>query len=128
MDTDGLRGYATYHYSQEARKRDASGGDKQAASSEALSARNCDPQALDGRIGHFGVGGQHSVFFMGFMEHIMTKTTDDTKVNDMVISGDEMHKKWDKGKRDEVYNFKVNQRDPGTLRILTSCAHCDDGY
>ena len=32
-----------------------------------------DPLRLTGNIGHFGVGAQNAVFFMGNMEHIMSR-------------------------------------------------------
>ena len=81
MDQDDIRAYTTYSYSQEARENDAA--NERISSSKINKRKNQndpkragDPLVLTGNIGHFGVGAQHSTFFMGHMEHIMSLAVD----------------------------------------------------
>ena len=81
MDQDDIRAYATYSYSQEARENDAA--NERISPSKIKKRKNQndtkvagDPLVLTGNIGHFGVGAQHSTFFMGKMEHIMSRAVD----------------------------------------------------
>ena len=80
-----------------------------------------DPLRLTGNIGHFGVGAQNAVFFMGNMEHIMSRAvtaTGKTPVEDMVISAKEMHDKYDRGDHKDVYDFPVHARALGDPKWL----------
>ena len=81
MDEDDMQAYATYSYSQEARENDAA--NERISPSKMKKRKNQmdpnrvgDPLVLTGNIGHFGVGAQHSTFFMGFREHIMSRAVD----------------------------------------------------
>jgi hypothetical protein len=81
MDQDDIRAYATYSYSQEARENDAaneriSPSKMKKRKNQTDPKRAGDPLVLTGNIGHFGVGAQHSTFFMGHMEHIMSRAVD----------------------------------------------------
>lgn len=81
MDQDDIRAYATYSYSQEARENDAANERISPLKMKKKKNQNDpnrigDPLVLTGNIGHFGVGAQHSTFFMGFREHIMSRAVD----------------------------------------------------
>lgn len=61
---------------------------------------------------------------MGDMEHVISRAAGSTKkesVEDMVISGEEMHAKWEKGDRTTVYNFPIQPRAPGDAKLVLAC-------
>ena len=43
------------------------------------------------------------------------------RCEDMVISGEEMHAKWEKGDRTTVYNFPIQPRAPGDTKLVLAC-------
>jgi hypothetical protein len=58
---------------------------------------------------------------MGDMEHVMSRAANKsgkTPVEDMVISGAEMHAKWSKGDRQSVYNFPIVARALGDANLV----------
>ncbi|KAJ1472467.1 hypothetical protein T484DRAFT_1840252, partial [Baffinella frigidus] len=69
MDRKGLTDYGTYNLSQKSRGMLL----KSRGILEESKAQDLDPLAMSGKIGYFGVGAQHSVFYMGNREHIMTR-------------------------------------------------------
>ena len=131
MDRDDFQAYGTFAYSQEARDKDSA--NKQMKSPSKTPAkierendirkvrRQGDPLTLTGNIGHFGVGAQNAVFYMGDMEHVMSRAvtaSGKTPVEDMVISSKEMHEKYEKGDRKTVYDFPVKSRALGDAKLL----------
>ena len=125
MTRDDLRAYGTYSYSQQARQQDAAnhgiGPAKSRSTPGAAAASACeqsegDPLVLTGNIGHFGVGAQHSTFFMGNMEQVMSRAIGargKTPIEDMLISEGQMHHKWRVNEKTEVYKFPILARAAG---------------
>jgi hypothetical protein len=98
MDRDDFQAYGTFAYSQEAREKDSANKLMKSPSKSpakiqreneiCLLRKEGDPLTLTGNIGHFGVGAQNAVFFMGDMEHVMSRAvtaSGKTPVEDMVV-------------------------------------------
>jgi hypothetical protein len=58
---------------------------------------------------------------MGNMEHVISRAAGATgkkPVEDMVISGKEMHTKWEKGDRTTVYKYPIHPRALGDATLV----------
>lgn len=79
-----------------------------------------NPLVLTGNIGHFGVGAQNAVFYMGNCEHVMSRAVTAkgiAQVEDMVICAEEIHRNYEKDRK-TAYDFVVNTRALGDAQLL----------